>query len=258
MTDEQARTLIGELRNFRTRSAAADELIAMGPGVVPALLEALDGDDVVGARWTIVNCLGELGAAQAVPVIAGLLGQSDYQTVAHEALAKIVGRDLGPVPKEWLRWAEEEAARTGGALEAPGADRAEAALTDEDLIAQALEGTPARCQAEEPDRYAVDVPLAGGRPQPVAVVFRATDHEGAQIVIVYSDCGEAGPEHYETVLRRNLRIPYGAVALRDIDGKPCFVMFNTILRHALSPIELRKSIFAIAERANRFARQFGD
>ena len=39
------------------------------------------------------------------------------------------------------------------------------------------------------------------------------------------------------------------------EGQPYFVMFNTILRHGLSPIELRKSVFAVGERAARVHRQ---
>jgi hypothetical protein len=53
-------------------------------------------------------------------------------------------------------------------------------------------------------------------------------------------------------------MPYGAVALRDREGEPRFVMFNSILRHGLSPVELRKSILAVGELADRFRRQLED
>ncbi|MHC4789225.1 MAG: hypothetical protein ACYS8K_08515, partial [Planctomycetota bacterium] len=208
-----------------------------------------------GARWAIVQCLGELHAEVAMPAVASLLEDDNYRTVAHEALLKIVGRDLGPLPGDWLRWAERHALETGKSLATVMEGGAEEQVSDERLIELALEGTVATYHEEAQNRYAVDLPLGGGQRQQVAVIFGAADHEGAEIVIVYSDCGEARSEHYELVLRRNLRMPYGAIALRDISGRPSFVMFNTILRHALSPVELRKSIFAVGERAHRVERQ---
>ncbi len=256
MTSDPTFRLIAELKSFRTRSRAANELMALGEAAVRPLRDALADDDLMDARWTIVNCLGATGSASAVPDLAALLGQGEYHTVAHEALVRMAGRDLGPTPRDWLRWAQEEAARTGGPSGESHA--AEAALSDEELMKEAVRRTGADCRADEENRYVVDVPLGGGKSQPVSAIFGASDHEGAQIVIVYSDCGEADPEHYETVLRRNLRMPYGAVALRDIDGTSCFVVFNAILRHALSPVELRKSILAIGEGADRVRRQFGN
>ncbi|MHC5034161.1 MAG: HEAT repeat domain-containing protein [Planctomycetota bacterium] len=255
MSEERVRQLIGALRDFRTRSAAADQLISAGRTAVQPLLDALEQESHEGARWAMLNCLGELRAAKAVPTIAAYLEQADYQTVAHEALVKIVGKDLGPLPAEWLRWAERQALETGKVLESVMDTEGPAPLSNDRLVELALEGGVGTYRQVDQNRYGVDLPLAGGRMREVAVVFGGHDHEGGEIVIVYSECGAARPEHYETVLRRNLRMPYGAIALRDIGGKPCFVMFNTILRHALSPVELRKSIFAIGERADRVERQ---
>jgi hypothetical protein len=223
--------------------------------VVPHLIAALETETREGARWALVNCLGELGDPRAVEALAPLLENSDFQIVARDALARIVGRDLGPLPRDWLRWAEARALRTGRSPEEEAAGEAPPALSDRELVEKALEGSAANWQHQGAERSVVELPLAGGGSKEVTIVFGAEDHEGAQIVIVYADCGRASPAHYETVLRRNLRMPYGAVALRDIEGEPCFVMFNTILRHALSPVELRKSIFTVGERAHRVERQ---
>ena len=78
--------------------------------------------------------------------------------------------------------------------------------------------------------------------------------EGSDIVIVYADCGAARPDDYEPVLRRNPRMPYGAVALGGTAGTPRFVMFNTILRQGLNPAELRKSILTVGQRSDLVAR----
>jgi hypothetical protein len=248
---EEIRGLIEALKDYRTRSAAAGRLVGMGREAVEPLLNALEHESHEGARWAIVNCLGELRSAQAVPALARCLSERDYQSVAHDALVKIVGRDLGPLPADWLRWAEQRALVTGHSLRSTLEPGGAPDVEDEKLVELALEGTVATWHEAEPGRYAVELPLAGGPPQKMSVVFGSTDHEGAPIAIVYSDCGPASPEDYEVALRRNLRMPYGAIALRDVGGQPCFVMFNTILRAALTPLELRKSILAIGERAHR-------
>jgi len=249
MAEERIEALVQELRNFRTRSAAGRRLAAMGKDAAGPLLKALEEETQEGAKWAILNCLGEIGAEGAVPAIAPYLDRDDFRAVAHDALVKITGRDLGQVPQAWLRWIgakekeEEEIA-------AP-----RAALADEELVQQALEGAGATVQKEADDRYSVSLPIGKARRRQVTVVFGATDHEDSPIVIVYANCGEADAMHYEKVLRDNLRMPYGAVALRDIGGEPYFVMFNTILREGLSPTELRKSIMTVGERADRVQRE---
>lgn len=255
MSEDRTQALIRELRDFRTRSAASKELIAMGRAAVRPLLDALKQEGLEGARWAAIHCLGELGAAPAVPAIAPYLGQSDYQSVAHEALVKIAGCDLGPLPGEWIHWAEQQALETGEAAKAGLAPEGAGPSGDARLMELALAEGCATYHEREPNRYAVSLPLAGGATQEVLVIFGAADHEGSPIVIICSDCGDAHHEHYETVLRPNLRMPYGAIALRDVGGKPYFVVFNTILRQALTPIELRKSIFTVGEGAHRVERE---
>ena len=242
---EQTDELIRQMRDFRTRSEAVRELTARGHSAVQPLLHALGAEANEGARWAIVNCLGEIGDGAAVPTVTGYLEDTDYQTVAHDALAKIAGRDLGPLPAPWLRWASEHG------HEAP----LERDLPDDQLLRKAVEGSGAAPTREAEGRYALELPLDGSRGRKVSVLFGGTDHEGSSIVIVFATCGEARAENYEAALRLNLKMPYGAVALRDIGGAPYFVMFNTILRAGLSPAELRKSILTVGERADRIERR---
>ncbi len=253
MSAQHAEELIGQLRDFRLRSGAVARLVAMGDDAVAPLLEALDGEGNEGARWAILNCLGQLRATQAVPALAAHLEKDAFHTVAHDALTHIVGRDLGPLPAPWLKWESARgAASPGGATEAPEE------LGDAELAAQAVEGSGATLDEEAPGRYVVEVPVAGGRSRKVWVIFGQSDHEGAPIVLVFANCGPARAECYEAALRLNLKMPYGAVALRDAGGAPQFVMFNTILRAALTPEELHKSIFAIGERSDRVERHLGE
>jgi hypothetical protein len=248
MTTQHSQELIAQLRDFRLRSGAVARLVAMGEDAVAPLMGALDAEGNEGARWAILNCLGQLRAQKAVPVLAAHLDKDAFHTVAHDALVRIAGRDMGPLPAPWLKWAG-----AGGA--APTAMREE--MDDAELLARAVEGSGAAHEAEAAGRHVVEVPVSGGRTRKVWVVFGQSDHEGAPIVLVFANCGPARAECYEAALRLNLKMAYGAVALRDSAGAPQFVMFNTILRAALTPVELHKSIFTIGERSDHVERHLG-
>lgn len=254
MSGDSAKELIGQLRNFHLRSQATGRLAAMGSQAVAPLLEALGPEENEGARWAILNCLGQIGAPDAIPALAAQLEEEAFQTVAHDALVRIVGRDLGAVAGPWLR--PEVAREAAAAQGAPAPVTAE--LPDGDLVAQAIGGSGATALQEAKGRYIVDVPVSGGRRRKVSVIFGQTDHEGSDVVIVFANCGKARPESYEAALRLNLKMPYGAVALRDVGGEPQFVMFNTILRAALTAAELHKSIFVIGERSDRVEGHLGE
>ena len=253
MSEQNAKELIGQLANFRRRSEATDRLVALGNQAVAPLLVALATEENEGARWAILNCLGQIGAPEAVPALAACLEEDAFQTVAHDALVRIVGRDLGAVAGPWLRPEVVQDVSAARGVEAPAGED----LTDADLVAQALQGSGASAIEEAKGRYVVDVPVSGGRRRSVSVTFGQSDHEGSPVVIVFADCGKARPESYEAALRLNLKMPYGAVALRDVGGEPQFVMFNTILRAALTPEGLHKSIFVIAERSDRVEGHLG-
>ena len=71
-----------------------------------------------------------------------------------------------------------------------------------------------------------------------------------ELVVIYSECGPANPKYYERVLRKNLGIPAGAFAIRDIGGKPNFVMVDTVLAGMVTPSVLARKIENIASRAD--------
>ena len=242
MSDERIADLVGKLGNFRARGPAMQQLVAAGAEAVGPLLDALESGSTEGARWAIIRCLGQLRARQAAPRLAPLLDDSRYRSVAHDALIAIAGKDVGPTSAAWLRWAGE-----GGGDHDPRMHATES--SDQRLMELAVAGSGAALRSAVGGRQVVEVPLSGGQRQEVTVNLGAKDPEGSAIVIVHADCGAAAPEHHEYALRRNLRMPYGALAVRDAGGGPRFVMFNTLLRDALSPLELKKSILTVAERA---------
>lgn len=251
MGAEQMRELIESLENFRTRSEAIRRLVARGEEAVEPLIEALRESSQEGARWSILRCLGELGAEEAVPHIAPLLEDRRYRSPAHDALVKIVGEDLGPAAQSWLRWAQHGGrGRAGTPFRRP--EMHMTGLPDERLIELALDGCDAEWSAEGQRRYGIGLrPEGCEEAQELTVDLGRSDHEGSEIVIVYTECGAARQEHYEYALRRNMRMPYGALAVHGRGGQARFVMFNTLLREDMSPLELRKSVVAIAERAAR-------
>jgi len=249
MGDEDIGSLIPMLRDFRARSEACRRLILVGQKAVGPLIDALSAESQEGARWAIIKCLGDLRAREAAGSLIPLLESSDYSTAAHEALVGIAGQDLGPAPESWKRWLEatEAAAPKAG----PGTEKLAGIIGPERLMELALIDAEATYRKTGEDAYRVELSLEEGKRQDVSVAFGLKDHEGSPIVIVYSDCGPARPEHYETALRLNLKMPYGALAIRDRGGVPYLVMFNTLLHEALSPLELCKSITTVGERAER-------
>jgi hypothetical protein len=244
---EDIAQLIEGLRHFRTRSDAIRKLVECGDKAVEALLNALDRETQEGTRWAILRCLAELKAQQAVARIAPLLDDMGLRTAAHETLVKIVGEDLGPAVRPWLEWASRSTARTSASP--LKAEMHLTGLPDDRLMTLALEGCDVKWRELGSGRYLVEARLPDGGVQEVNVDLDRKDHEGEAIIIVYADCGPAAPTHYEYALRRNLQMPYGALAVRGKDDGSRFVMFNTLLRSDTSPIELRKSIMAIAVRA---------
>ena len=248
MSEKRVEQLIKQLHDFRRRAEACRELTGMGEEAIGPLLEALGNEAQQGARWAILNCLGDLRARDAVPAVAPYLEVPDCQTVAHDTLVKISGRDLGLMPEAWLK---------GAGKEKQPLPQAEVELSDLELMEGALQGTDAEWKKHGENGYVVRLPVGAGESRPVYARFGGEDHEGAPIVIVYANCGEAEPDHYETALRKNLNMPYGAIAIRDIRGIPHFVTFNTILRQALSPTELRKTILTVGEQAERVQRDLG-
>jgi hypothetical protein len=249
MNADDVNALIGQLKNFRTRSKAIKALVAVGEAAVEPLIAALEAaESQEGARWAVMQCLGQLRARSSVRLLAPYLEDTAYRIVAHRALVNIAGEDLGPTPEPWCKWAG------AGVTASTPADGLEpemhvTGLDDDRLVELALKDSGASCREERGGYVVVDVPLPQGRNQETWVNLKLKDHEGSSIVIVYADCGPASPEHYEFALKRNLKMPYGALAIRDSGSGPRFVMFNTLLRDALSPLELKKSIFAVGERA---------
>ncbi|HRU05766.1 MAG TPA: HEAT repeat domain-containing protein [Candidatus Brocadiia bacterium] len=236
--------LVEMLRSFRTRKEAMDRLVEQGEAAVGPLVEALASRNE-GVRWAAARCLGEIGSREAAPRLIELLDSPSDAETARGALTMIFGADLGGSPGPW-RDALAGRSQKGG----PASQAAE----DERLLAEATRGLDATVTTTGGTSF-VEMLLADGRRQKVRVVMGATDSEKSPIVIVYTECAPADPKLYEFALRTNLSLPYGALALREVDGRDRLVLFNSLSRECLSPQALRKTIVSVAEKGDQIERR---
>ena len=236
--------LVEMLRSFRTRKEAMDRLVEHGEAAVAPLIEALDSRHE-GVRWAAARCLGEIGSREAAPRLIELLDTPQDAEAARGALTRIVGADLGGAPGPW---------RDALQGRAPETARPEQTVEDESLFAEATRGLQATVTTVGGTRFA-ELLLASGRRQRVRVVMNAADSEKSPIVIVYTECAPADPKLYEFALRTNLSLPYGALALREVDGHDRLVLFNSLSRDGLLPQALRKTIVSVAEKGDEIERR---
>jgi serine/threonine protein kinase len=104
------------------------------------------------------------------------------------------------------------------------------------------------------DRYRLTRHLPGNRRQIVFV--ETTEHATLErILLIYSTCCDATPNFYERALRQNWIVMHGSLAIRDIDGKPMFVVINAYPRSTVAPEEIRRSVFDIAALADGVEHQ---
>ena len=228
--------LIEQLSNPRTRRGARQELVA-AKAIAP-LLECLEsGNESV--VWAAVESLGQLRATEAVEPLIALLERGVLSLDVCEALTLITGQDHGLDPK---RWRAVAAKLCGGGEIGRELDVAECVKKTAELLG---------CEPTGSDKaFQFQLSLPNGRRQKVAVFFERKDSDGHKLVVVYSECGPASPSLYEKVLRKNLSIPSGAFAIRDIDGQPNFVIVDTMLADLVTPRALAKRIENIAARAD--------
>jgi len=238
MAMPDSRELVEMLRSFRTRKEAMDRLVERGAEAAPALIEAL-GSRHEGVRWAAARCLGEIGALDAAPKLVELLASPADAGAARGALSRILGRDLGDNQSAWRNAIHAGAAKPEGG----------ATTEDELLVRDATSGLRAKVTPSGGTHF-VEVDLESGRKQTVRVVMGASDFEKSPIVIVYTECAPADPRLYEFALRTNLTLHYGALALREVDGRNRLVLFDSLSREGLAPQALRKSIAFVAEKGD--------
>ena len=226
--------LVEQLLDPRTRRGARQRLVAAR--AVDALLECLNSTNE-SIVWAAVQSLEELRAPEAVEPLVELLARGVLVFDVAEALTRITGQDFGADVRKWQEWVQRSA---GGA--SPGIDVGECIRQTGQYLGAEPSGSG--------KSYRFKLSLPSGRTQKVAVYFGREDAKGDELVVIYSECGPANPKHYETLLRKNLMIPAGAFAIRDIKGAANLVMVDTMLAAVVTPSALAKKIENIASLAD--------
>lgn len=218
------RLLVAQLADFSTRARARTQLLLAGQAAVPALMDALESP-VEGVAWSAAKTLGEIGHTAAVDALKSAMARPALKEVAAEALQRITGS------------------------QAAGTDAAQAgALADEDFARALARG---RTTVEKTHTgFSFVVRLANGRKQKVDMTLSLRDSDGSPLVALYTECGAATPDRYEWALKTNLKIPFGAFALRDTAQGTRFVMVDAYLREAATQQQLVRAIEMLAKRAD--------
>jgi hypothetical protein len=224
------------LRNIDTRAATMDALAEQGAAAIDGLLPLLQ-DRHEGVRWSAIKILSEIGDDRTIGPLIALLEQSKNVTDAANALRLITGQEFGEEAGDWRRWAVQDPAvrnAAGGHI-----------LPDAELIEAATRDLPAVLHGEGQE-YSVTVRLPEGRSQTVWVDLSRKDPNGRPIVQLSTPCGDVDRDQYETALKLNMTIPYGAIAIALLDGTHCFAMVDSYLRETVHPEDIAESIMSLA------------
>lgn len=274
------RQLVDQLRDFRTRKQAMEGLLLLGDAAVPELIRAL-GHPMENVRWAAQQLLTQLGGDTVIRHLVEALDDATRQKEAAAVLKEITGQSIGHDRQAWTQWLRSHeagarrparpAAKPAAPTVAPAREPAPAprpAPPGDEPVLEAVRVQPAEAMSDDAivraavadsqidvrqhsGGYVLTVPLPGNRRQRVTVSFTAQDFEGEPLVVVYTECGPAAPKNFEWALRQNLRLSFGAIAIRDRGGQPTFVMVNTHPRATLDVDELRKSILILAEHGDK-------
>jgi len=225
------------LRNIETRAATIDAVVEKGRAMVEAITPLLQ-DRNEAVCWSAIRLLSDIGDDRAIGPLIDLLEQRRSMADAANALRAITGQDLGEDARTWKEWLMQspEARQAGG----------HAFLSDEALVTAATRKLTATLSGSGQE-FVVTVSLPDGRSQQVQVSFGLKDTSGHPIVQLTTPCGAADPRRYETALKLNMSIPYGAIALASLEDALCFAMVDSYQRATVHPEDLAESILSLAQ-----------
>jgi len=256
---QDAESLVRQIMDFRMRSEACRQLVMIGEPAVEALCKAL-AHRLPAVRWAAANCLLQIGSQKAVPSLIEALDDMEVASVAADALSSITGQKIGADEAKWREWYESETGKSpeqetgAGTTEKKPRTATQEFGSPEALLEESIKGLGASMEQHRENEFNVYLTFEGGRQQRVRIIFGRKDRDGAELVIVFSDCGPAEKLPAEKALKMNLYIPYGALALREKRGQPWMTLVNTLLLEGTNPYVLGRTIQEIARRADKVER----
>lgn len=146
-------------------------------------------------------------------------------------------RDVRDVVDKALGWAK-------GALKGIAPVAQERAFTLEEL-AQSLKKPGNREVASKGDGYEITVNVGEGRSQRV-LAEPATSQAGRDMIRISTRCGKANDKALRWALRNNTTLSHCALALSDEGGEEMFIMVNSFLADAVTPLEMKVSVKEVA------------
>jgi len=267
---ERAQRRVDQLRSFRSRKEAMEELLQMGEEAVDPLVRAL-GHGMENVRWAAGHVLSQIGGPSVIARLIANLDDPARAEAASKALSKLTGQSFGTDRAAWTDWSKSPPPPPEPAPEPPAEAPAEPApeppeptepepqpeapaperkpLTDRELVEAAIEGTDISVR-DRSSGFVLSVPIGRGRTQRVVLNFTAMDFEDEPLIVVYTECAPANPDNYEWALRQNVRMSFGSIGIRDRAGQAVFVMVDTHHRATVAPEDLRKSILLLAQRGD--------
>jgi len=126
----------------------------------------------------------------------------------------------------------------------------------ESLVRDSVDGLDCFVQGGR-DLFRVLFRLPGDRLQEV-YVEATTVPSGDRLLSVFSVCGPADPRHYEFALRLNDQLTFGSLSIRNVQGRPMFVMNRTFSRDHVCAADVRAAMLEIARRSDRVEHQLTD
>ena len=125
----------------------------------------------------------------------------------------------------------------------------------DNLIYDAFNGLPnIQWEPDDDDGFKVHLTLRDERAQ--TVYIENSEHSaGDRLLMIFSICCEARSDFYEDALRLNALMHHGGISIRDIGGRPYFVMVDTYSRATVSGEDIRRSAIELGSRADSVEKQ---
>lgn len=210
-----------------------------GPAAVPALLQAL-GHPSEGVRWAAAKLLGELGQAGDIGKLQPYRADRQIGYFIEQAIHSIEHRAQARV--------------TSAAADDPASKIVGRTADDAELMNEVVQASDWTLSGGK-ETWSVRVPLKEGRGQTVRCIFQPPSDKATTLVLIYTECGPATPALYEWALKLNARLPFGAVAIREMGGEKLFIMVNSFLRETVTARDIQKSISRLAREADALEKQ---
>lgn len=238
-----------------------------GAQALSILVQLLSNDDSY-IRREVAHALGVIGNQSTVQTLLPLLGDSDSEVRKNAVVA--MGKLGGSTASEgiskalqdesWIvRYFAEKALsdlndKNSGRDQTAAPPPHPAPVTDEiisidDLIDRIIEGTTIK-KEKISQGFLLTVLLPDGRKQHIFVSFREDDTDKTELIILYTTCGKAAPNLYKWALSANAKMPYGGIALRQIDGEDYFTISYTSIISSATAISMRKIVMDLAAKGD--------